>query len=95
MTNHLDRAAEIIAQPTPVDVPGYRLRYTVEAARALEDAGMLATPEHDAAVAAKALREAAHGLDHGRTYRASDIKALLYGRADRIEREAGESDADA
>ncbi len=49
----------------------------------------------DAEVVAKALRKAAHGLDHTRTYRVSDIKALLYGRADQIEREAGESNADA
>ena len=44
----------------------------------------------DAEVVAKALRKAAHGLDHARTYRVSDIKALLYGYADRIAREAGE-----
>lgn len=52
MSDHLDRAAEVIAQPTPVDVPGYRLRYAVDAARALEDAGMLVTPERDEAIRA-------------------------------------------
>ena len=49
MTDHLDRAAEVIEQATPADVPGYRMRYAVEAARALEDAGLLVSPERDAA----------------------------------------------
>lgn len=40
----------------------------------------------DVEMVAKALRKAAHGLDHARTYRVSDIKALLYGRASEIER---------
>ena len=52
MTDHLDRAAEVIEQATPADVPGYRMRYAVEAARALEDAGLLVTPERDAEVRA-------------------------------------------
>ena len=105
MTNHLDRAAEIIAQPTPVDVPGYRLRYTVEAARALEDAGMLATPEHDAAVAAKALRiveSVCMTTDGDHLEGESEIPVgevmrmiLEAEEAFGIEREAGGSDADA
>lgn len=60
MSDHLDRAADdtqaraavVIEQATPADVPGYRMRYAVDAARALAAAGLLASPEHDAAVAA-------------------------------------------
>lgn len=72
----------------------------LEAARALADAGLLVSPEHDAAVAAKALREAAeevYGDDRAAGPYSHPLSAAswLRERADRIEREAGESDADA
>lgn len=59
-------------------------------------AGLLATPERDAAVAAKALREAADEMDDTDDPDAihvnnGDIDKWLRVRADRIEREAGES----
>jgi hypothetical protein len=110
MIDHLDRdaddaqarAAVVIGQFTPDDVPGYRLRYAVNAARALDEAGLLASPERDAAVAAKALREAEGDYSHlyqtrgpAATAVAAVTCAALRDRADRIEREAGELDADA
>ena len=69
-------------------------------ARALDAAGLLVTPERDAAVAAKALREAAeevYGDDRAAGPYSHPLSAAswLRERADRIEREAGESDADA
>ena len=68
-------------------------------ARALVDAGILTTPEHDARVAAKALREAARALNNPsitpEIKSAVDAIFYLFDRADRIEREAGETDADA
>ena len=61
-------------------------------------AGLLVTPEHDAAVAAKALREAAGEINNPNATPdlESVARAVVYlrDRADRIEREAGESDAD-
>lgn len=64
---------------------------------------ILVTPERDAKVAAKALREAADALDAEDSNEWADdadleavrIIGLLRDRADRIEREASESDADA
>ena len=47
----------------------------------------------DAEVAAKALREAAFIFDHTNDYGGSAVISYLTGRADRIEREAGESNA--
>ena len=67
-------------------------------------AGLLASPEHDAAVAAKALREAADdvratlNVDQSRPLTIEQamhaVDFWLRGRADRIGREAGESGAD-
>lgn len=62
--------------------------------RALHAAGLLVTPAHDAAVAARALREAADALDELQTpaneHPAQRDPALwLHERADRIEREGG------
>ena len=47
-SEHIDRAAEAIY----TEVPGLSLLDRLRAARALADAGLLVTPEHDAAVAA-------------------------------------------
>lgn len=70
----------------------------------LDAAGLLVTPEHDAAVAAKALREAADdvratlNVDQSRPLTIEQamhaVDFWLRGRADRIGREAGESGAD-
>ena len=74
-------------------------RVGLTALKALDEAGMLATPEHDARVAAKALREAARALNNPsitpEIKSAVDAIFYLFDRADRIEREAGETDADA
>ena len=84
MSDHLDRAAEVLG--------GLDERLAL-----LDEAGLLASPEHDAAVAAKALREAADDMDDTDDPDAiyvynGDIDKWLRARADRIEREAGESD---
>ena len=73
------------------------------AAEELDAAGLLASPEHDAAVAARVLRDAADALEadaagpgHGLGAHDAGIfhAALrLRERADRIEREGGASDA--
>ena len=98
MSDHIERAAdEIIGIQV---VTGYEsvtigIDEAMEAARALDAAGLLASPEHDAEVAAKALRDAADDMgdtddpdaiyvDNG------DADVWLRARADRIE--AGESD---
>ena len=65
------------------------------AAEKLDAAGLLATPKHDAAVAAKALREAADEWHEEMAGTAPRPYRWLYDRADQIEREAGESGADA
>ena len=102
MSDHLDRAAEVLW--ASIDDKGIRGRLFREdcdyLARTLADAGMLVTTERDAAVAAKALREAAeevYGDDRAAGPYSHPLSAAswLRERADRIEREAGESDADA
>lgn len=74
------------------------------AAEKLDAAGLLATPEHDAAVAAKALREMRDEMsrwegwdtrDIGHAFLGESVLDALADAANRIEREAGESDADA
>ena len=123
MTDHIDRAAEIIYvevlglpdySPDAVDDHNrhsYRGDCECNAsdrvdarhvAKALDAAGLLASPEHDAEVAAKALRAAADALDDMQTpdndeHRRAllDPAVWLHDRADRIEREAGERDGDA
>ena len=59
MSDHLDRAAELIhsrIDPQGQITDGIGVR-CVDAARALDAAGLLASPEHDAAVIEKFLRE--------------------------------------
>lgn len=100
MSDQIDRAAQIIS--------GAMFGLTTESmvlavARDLDAAGLLASPEHDAAVAARVLRDAADALEadaagpgHGLGAHDAGIfhAALrLRERADRIEREGGESDA--
>lgn len=118
MTDHIDRAAEIIYVEV-LGLPDYspdavddhnRHSYrgdcecnasdrvdTRHAAEELDAAGLLASPEHDAEVAAKALRDAADPWQDtlGDTpLFAPGVADWLHERADRIEREAGESGAD-
>lgn len=69
----------------------------LEAARALDAAGLLVTPEHDAAVAAEAWSE---GVIAGYKDRIRDEEdplpgGYLHHTPNPYEREAGESDADA
>ena len=61
-TDHLDRAAVVIR----TELPGLSLLDRLRAPKALDAAGLLVTPKHDAAVAAKALREAADRLNRDR-----------------------------
>ena len=99
------RVAMVIGQFTPTDVPGYRLRYAWNAASALAAAGLLASPEHDAAVAAKALRivesvcmttDGDHLEGESEIPVGEVIRMILEAReAFGLERGAGESDADA
>lgn len=90
MTAHIDRAAEVIYDELSGKYGDFNM--PTGAAQALDAAGLLATPEHDAAVAARALRDAAAyehedhatdialgGIDYVRDY--------LTAQADRIERE--------
>lgn len=92
MTDHLDRAAKVIA----AQMHGRRTpSMCLGIARALKDAAA-----HEAEVAAKALREAAeevYGDDRAAGPYSHPLSAAswLRERADLIEREAGESDADA
>lgn len=95
MSEHLDRAAAIVGGCCAHcdDLVDERLAL-------LDEAGMLASPERDAAVAARALRGAAeevYGDDRAAGLYSHPLSAAswLRERADLIEREAGESDADA
>ena len=106
MSDAINRARDIIERYLPAMPDQQAAFVTRDAARALDAAGLLASPERDAAVAAKALRALADetserhasslftgGAD--RPYGWGAVSTLLREEADRIEREAGESDADA
>ena len=92
--DHIDRAAQIIAA-TDAAERGYELDASDVAightiAMSLDAAGLLASPEHDAAVAARAWDEAvaavAWAMDHG-------PEPLRYvGENNPYKREAGERD---
>lgn len=60
-----------------------------DAARALAAAGLLVTPEHDAQVAARALREAADDM-YATEFAYDGSRQWLHDRADRIERQEDE-----
>lgn len=66
MSDPIDRAAEVIHAKR-------QGCYSHEIARALDDAGLLVTPAHDAAVTAQALREAAAFVDEY-AYEPSDVE---------------------
>ena len=90
MTDHITRAAAIVNEANwKADFKGGAR--ADEIARALDGAGLLASPEHDAAVAARALREAAPRFRHDRP--SASVWAEMLDLADQIE--AGESGADA
>ena len=107
MTDHIDRAAEVLTQAwkdrVTQGISDEPRGHCHAFADALADNGLLVTPEHDAAVAARALRALADetserhasslftgGVD--RPYGWGEVSTLLREEADRIEREAGESD---
>lgn len=107
MSDHLDRAAEVLWEATCPDGLRAAMRPDCWAmAQALDKAGLLVTPEHGAAVAAKALREAAEKFAAGDWADAwltdgvdDDVSAVrstnrwFNDRADRIERgNEGETD---
>ena len=102
MTDHLDRAAEALAitqkftQMIDCGSIGDEKRIARWLVEAFDAAGLLVTPERDAAVAAKAWDEGFKqgGPMHDVNYDDPDAHTRNpYDRADRIEREAGESDA--
>ena len=104
MSDAIDRARDIIERYLPAMPDQQAAFVTRDAARALADAGLLASPEHDAAAAAKALRRFTEAESMDLWWLASCDgwgvpeglpKAFLTTVADFIEREAGESDADA
>ena len=68
MSDHIARAAEVLhkAWIDRCGVTSPTRDHVHVFARALDAAGLLATPEHDAAVAARALREAADRLNRDR-----------------------------
>lgn len=103
MSDHIDNAADEISG---IQVgSGYEsvtigIDAAQEAARALADAGLLVTPEHDAAVAAKALREMRDEMsrwegwdtrDIGHAFLSESVLDALVDAADRIEHEGGAS----
>lgn len=104
--DHIDRAAQIIAA-TDAAERGYELDASDVAightiAMSLDAAGRLVSPEHDAAVAARALRQIRDEMsrwegwdtrDIGHAFLSESVLDALTDRADQIEREAGESDA--
>lgn len=101
MSDAVDRAAEIMLDGDP----GLSLVERLRAARALDNAGRLVSPEHDQAVAARALRDAAEDFATGAWHDAwmtdrvdDDVSAVrstdkwLRHRADRIDPTEGEDD---
>lgn len=74
MSDHIDRAAEVIdpvafstdwasaPDPRAAAEGGWLMDRARDIARALDAAGLLVTPEHDRAVAARALRDTADAL---------------------------------
>ena len=97
--DHINRAAEVIhsrIDPQGQITDGIGIR-CLAAAEALADAGLLVSPERATAVAAKAWDEGFKqgGPMHDVNYDDPDAHTRNpYGRADRIEREAGESDGE-
>lgn len=87
MTDHIDRAAEVLGDALGSSYSHAVCRLLV---RRLDAAGLLASPKHDAAMAAKALREAAGELDDPAispdVESAGDAAVYLADAADRIER---------
>lgn len=67
MSDHVDRAADLLWEAIDDEgIEGRLYRQDCHYITAtLDAAGLLATPEHDAAVAARALRNAADALDGG------------------------------
>lgn len=85
------RATEVINRRIlPVAEGDPRIGDGRDIAQALDAAGLLASPEHDTTVAAKALRDAAHEIFLGYWITAPVVR-WLHERADRIEREGGAS----
>ena len=106
MSDHLDRAAEVLWEATCPDGLRAAMRPDCWAmAQALDAAGLLVSPERDAEVAAKALRiveSVCMTTDGDHLEGESEIPVgevmrmiLEVDEAFGIEREAGESDADA
>lgn len=90
VTDHLDRAAKAMWGATTSDGLRAAIRPDCWAmAKALDAAGLLASPERDAEVAAKALRDADDWT------LAAELVKRGFLKADLIEQEAGESGADA
>lgn len=89
MSDAINRARDIIERYLPAMPDQQAAFVTRDAARALDAAGLLVSPEHDAAVAAKALREAAEAIadTDGTEWPYGPVIDWLHDRADRIEGE--------
>lgn len=103
MTDHIDRAAEVLSRHWGDMHTNEALGHQRMLARALDAAGLLAAPRHDAQVAARALRGAAAMTDTVKVHAGggnlvADARVVLTGQiialAEHYEREAGESDAE-
>lgn len=97
MSDHIDRAADEISGiqvGTGYESVTIGITAALEAARALDAAGLLVTPEHDVAVAAKAWSEGfATGQSRAMRHM-SDEPLLPLSAPNPYEREAGESGAE-
>lgn len=108
MSDHIDRAAEVIDRHIlPVAEGDPRIGDGKVIARALDAAGLLATPEHDAEVdrlregIERMAREAERAVDAANPlsplgrgllmWQPDALRALLHAKADHIEREGGAS----
>lgn len=92
MSDHIARAAQVIVSVLRNAIEDFDVEEDVDASlvdaitQALDAAGLLASPTHDAAVAARALRDAAKDTLYGH-----DAVGLRR-RADWVESEGGASD---
>lgn len=94
MSDEIDRAEVLIHNTIFARGRENARTSPIAAARALADAGLLVTPAHDAAVAAKALREAADEVYGdarfaGQYWHTLSAASWLRERAGHIEREGG------
>ena len=88
MADDLDPAAVERAAEAAAEHIGWQAGMYDAIHAALAAAGLLVTPEHDAQVAARALREAADDM-YATEFAYDGSRQWLHDRADRIERQEG------